>query len=457
MNIQDVNFGVKLNGLKHAVVKKMLSPWKKYRSFLHESQWWSENDLLLYQQEALKEIIEPAFQHVPYYRSAMQIFNVKPGDIRSLQDLSLMPFIDKAMVRKHPEQFTSSKSVAPFLYKCHTSGTTGTPLTIYRDVRNIGFEYAMLCRQRQWAGISEGDRTATLKGELLPPRNLTENKFWIWNGAENKLVMSSYHISAQTFRNYIDALAGYKVVALDGYPSSIYALATFMLDRNLVLPMQAILTSSETLFPEHKKIIEQAFVCRVFDYYGMAERIAAIHTCEHGTYHIIPEYSIVELVRSSLAGDGFFEIVGTALNNHAMPLIRYRVGDVAEAMNAKCPCGRHYPVIKALVGRTDDSIITPNGKIIGRLDHIFKGAHHLRQAQIYQPELDRVIVRVVADETFSKRDGDSVLEKLYHRLGDGIRLEIEQVSYIPRTACGKMKSVISQVSTWETHSMAEQS
>ncbi|MBN1478928.1 phenylacetate--CoA ligase family protein [candidate division KSB1 bacterium] len=457
MKVQDINIGVKLNGFKHIFVKKRLSPWKKYNRFLSDSQWWSKGDLLDYQQQAFKRLIERVYEHVPYYRGAMQIFNVKPDDIRSLQDLSLMPFVEKEMVRRNPGQFLSTKSFAPVLYKCHTSGTTGTPLTLYRDLRNIGFEYAMLSRQRQWAGLSEGDRYATLKGELLPVRSLAAKKFCAWNGAENKLVMSSYHISAQTFREYVHALTRYKVVALDGYPSSIYALAAFMLDRGMVLPMKAILTSSETLVPEHKKIIEQAFACRVFDYYGMAERIAAIHTCEHGSYHIVPEYSIVELVRSSQVGDGFFEIVGTALNNNAMPLIRYRVGDIAETLDKACPCGRHYPVLKGIVGRTDDSIITPNGKIIGRLDHIYKGTHHLRQAQIYQPEQDRVIVRIVADEAFSERDGDIVLEKLYHRLGDGIRLEIERVPYITRTPRGKIKSVISEVAAWNDHPLIERS
>ena len=87
--------------------------------------------------------------------------------------------------------------------------------------------------------------------------------------------------------------------------------------------MKAILTSSETLVPEQKMVIEQAFMCKVFDYYGMAERAAAIHTCEHGSYHIVPEYSIVEFVRNGTLEDGYYEIVGTSLNNNAMPLIRY--------------------------------------------------------------------------------------------------------------------------------------
>jgi phenylacetate-CoA ligase len=444
LKIKDFNLGTRLNGLKHAFVKKALSPWKKYAAFLDESQWWSANDLQRYQENELQRIIQLANKNVPYYRGAMQVFGVKPKNIQSLADLALMPFVEKETLRKHATDFLSRKSLSPALYKCHTSGTTGTPLTLYRDLRNIGFEYAMLRRQRLWAGLDDSDRYATLKGELLPESRINQFKYWQMNSAEHKLVLSSYHISEKTAERYVEALHNYQPVAIDGYPSSIYTLAKMMLQRGLTFPMKAILTSSETLAPEQKAIIETVFQCRVFDYYGMAERIAAIHTCEHGSYHVVPEYSIVEFIRNPLF-DGYFEIVGTSLNNNAMPLIRYRVGDIAELSKETCACGRHYPVIKSIVGRTDDSIITPSGKVVGRLDHIFKGINNLVQAQIYQPRQDKIILRVVPDSSFSKSDGEVVLEKLYHRVGDGIQFEIERVPEIGRTPRGKIKSVVSDV------------
>lgn len=442
--IKDLNLGTSLNGVKHAFIKQILSPWKKYAAFLDESQWWSDNELGDYQEQELHRIIHLAHAHVPYYRGAMEVFQVKPKNIRTRADLDQMPFVEKSVLRTRATDFLSTKCVSPALYKCHTSGTTGTPLTLYRDLRNVGFEYAMLRRQRLWAGIQDGDRYATLKGEILPERRLEQHKYWQMNTAEQKLVMSSFHISEHTVMRYVDALDTFQPVAIDGYPSSIYTLAKMMLQRDIVFPMRAILTSSETLVPEQKNVIETAFQCRVFDYYGMAERIAAIHTCDHGRYHVVPEYSIVEFIRNP-AFEGFYEIVGTSLNNNAMPLIRYRVGDIAEKIEEPCVCGRAYPVIKGIVGRTDDSIITPSGKVIGRLDHIFKGVDNLVQAQLYQPQQDKIILRVVPDVSFSQRDGDIVLEKLYHRVGDGIQFEIEKVSDIARTSRGKMKSVVSDV------------
>jgi phenylacetate-CoA ligase len=445
INIKDVNMGVTMNGFKQALVKRVFSPSRKYSRFLSASQWWTKSDLQACQLEQLQSVVKTAYRHVPYYRGTMQVFNVQPEDIRSLDDISLMPFVEKDMLRCRGQDFLSTKAALPALYKCHTSGTTGTPLTLYRDLRNIGFEYAMLSRQRRWAGLMPGERYATLKGELIAGRNVSRGQYWSFNMAENKLVMSSYHLSEATFERYVDALSKYRVEAIDGYPSSVYALAKFMIERDIRLPLKAVLTSSETLVAEQKIIIEAAFNCRVYDYYGMAERIAAVHTCEHGSYHVVPEYSLVEFLRTSSLADPYYEIVGTAFTNHAMPLIRYRIGDVAEVSHEKCSCGREYPVINGIVGRTDDYVVTPSGKMVGRLDHIFKGAHNLIQAQIYQPERNRIVLRIVPDHSFTKHDGDAILEKLNHRLGEEMNFEIENVSFIPRTSRGKIQSVISDV------------
>jgi len=445
INIKDMNMGTTVNGIKHALVKRVLSPSRKYSQLLRRSQWWSQKDLQEYQLQQLKRVVKSAYQHVPYYRGAMQVFNVKPDDIQSLDNLSLMPFVEKDIIRRRAKEFVSNKAAQYALYQCFTSGTTGTPLSIYRDLRNIGFEYAMLSRQRQWAGLEPGDRYATLKGEMFSNRNIKRGDFWSMNMAENKLIMSSYHLAEQTALRYIDALEKYRPVAIDGYPSSIYALAKFMLERDIIIPMKAILTSSETIVQEQKDVLEQAFNCRVFDYYGMAERVAAIHTCELGHYHVVPEYGIVEFMRNGRLAEEYFEIIGTSLNNDAMPLIRYRLGDIARVTNTSCECGRVYPVIDGIVGRTDDYIVTPDGKLVGRLDHIFKGARNLIQAQIYQPNRQKIVLRIVPDKTFTKKDGEKILQKLHDRVGEGIAFEIKHVSYIPRTRRGKIKSVISEV------------
>jgi len=440
-----MNLGTTINGFRNILIKRILSPYARYKEFLQESQWWSEQQLAEYQIEQLQTTVKNAYVSVPYYRGALDIYDIRPENICSLSDIVNLPILEKEYVRRYHGEMVSRAQIFPVLYKCHTSGTTGKPLTLYRDLRNVGFEQAILARQWQWAGLGGKDRYATLKGEVTSPTRIAQRQYWEFSKAENKLIMSSYHLSAKTMDHYLAALRKYKILGIEGYPSSVYALARFLLERDQQLPMKAILTTSETLTQKQKSAIEKAFACRVFDYYGMAERVAAIHTCEHGRYHLVPEYSLVEFIKTDRLGDGCFEVVGTSLNNRAMPLIRYRVGDIVKPGNEQCPCGRAYPVIKSIIGRRDDYIVTPSGKLVGRLDHIFKGVQHLLEAQLYQPDRERVVLRIVADKDYRRKDGQEILEKLQQRLGEEMLLEIENVASIPRNGRGKFKAVVSNV------------
>ncbi len=444
-NLTSLNLGTTLNGVRNILVKRLLSPYARYKEFLQESQWWSEKQLADYQIEQLQRTVKHAYANVPYYRGALEIYDIRPESISSLNDIIDLPVLEKEQVRRHHAEMVSRAEIFPVLYKCHTSGTTGKPLTLYRDLRNVGFERAILARQWQWAGLQPKDRYATLKGEITSPAKIARKEYWELSFAENKLIMSSYHLSAKTMDHYLAALRKYRILGIEGYPSSVYALARFLLERDQQLPMKAILTTSETLTQKQKSAIEKAFACRVFDYYGMAERVAAIHTCEHGRYHLVPEYSLVELIKTDRLGDGCLEVVGTTFNNRAMPLIRYRVGDIVRPGNERCPCGRAYPVIKSIIGRKDDYIVTPSGKLVGRLDHIFKGVQHLVEAQLYQPDKERVVLRIVADKDYRRKDGQEILEKLQQRLGEEMLLEIESVASIPRNGRGKFKAVVSRV------------
>ncbi len=439
-----LHFGIRTNGFRHTLVKRVLSPWRNYQQFLAASQWWSTEKLGVYQIQRLQTMLYIANRYTPWYRQIFHAHNIKPESINAIADLTCIPVLEKEDIRCNHQLMASRNNIAPFLYRCYTSGTTGKPLTLYRDLHNIGFEHALLMRQLAWAGISPRDRVAILKGEALPQRLTGKNIFHIYSPADNRLVLSSFHISSSNITHYLHALQHYQPAALDGYPSSIYALAKFLSEQHLHFAVKAVLTSSETLLPQQKQLIEKVFQCRVYDYYGMAERVAAIHTCERGNYHIIPEYGIIELQK---AGQGYHEIIATALTNRAMPLLRYRVGDLVQVQaNApSCECGRAYPVVERIVGRADDYIVTPAGNLVGRLDHIFKGSSNIIGAQVYQPDFSHIVLRIVRDKNYVEQDGQLILNRLRARVNDGIQFEIEYINDLPRGGRGKFKAVVSDV------------
>jgi phenylacetate-CoA ligase len=137
-----------------------------------------------------------------------------------------------------------------------------------------------------------------------------------------------------------------------------------------------------------------------------------------------------------------------------MPLIRYRVGDRgALDPDTQCECRRTLPILKSLEGRTDDVVITPDGRRVGRLDPVFKAELHIREAQIIQDALDHVLVRYVPDAGFSAESARQIVARLRDRLG-AVRITIEPVDAIPRGANGKFRAVVRHLSKEEMHNAA---
>jgi phenylacetate-CoA ligase len=178
---------------------------------------------------------------------------------------------------------------------------------------------------------------------------------------------------------------------------------------------------------------------RVFDWYGQAERVAAIGTCEAGSYHVLTDYGGVEL----LAGeDGFFELVGTTLNNPALPLQRYRTGDRVVAGEARpCPCGRVFPTVLAVIGRQERSVVLPDGRIITRLDRVFQGHdRHLIESQVLYGSDGRFRLRIVATPGFTALDEAALVAAFLLRV-PGVEVLVERVPAIPRGPNGKFEFI----------------
>jgi phenylacetate-CoA ligase len=256
-------------------------------------------------------------------------------------------------------------------------------------------------------------------------------------------------MSPDNLAGYAEALERLGPRAVYGYPTAIYLMALWLREQgNDRIRPAAVFTASETLLPHYREVIEAAFGCPVLDWYGATEFIANITQCEQGSYHIKHEYGVVELVDETgrpVPADEPGLLVGTGLNNHAMPLFRYQVGDLAVAGRGSCPCGRAGRLIESIVGRTEDVVVTPEGRYITRLDFIFKAIDTVREAQLVQERVDELRVRVVAEPGFGSGDEAAIVRALQGRLGDRMDIRVERVAAIPRLPSGKFRYVISKV------------
>jgi phenylacetate-CoA ligase len=357
--------------------------------------------------------------------------------------------LTKQDVRLYPERLVRPRRRGAWIRTTiKTSGTSGSPLTIVQGVANLVREEGFVYRQLRWIGYRHGQRRAWIRGDIVCPDRPLDGRYWCRDWVGNMLMMSSYHLSNESIGRYIEALERFDPVVIHAYPSSVAALAAWLNAagrRYRGAALRGVMTSSETLEPAVRAAVELAFGVRVFDWYGQAERVAAIGTCEHGRYHVLTDYSGVALLERA---DGRAEIVGTSLNNAAMPLVRYRTGDtVVTGDDGPCPCGRVFPTVRAVAGRQEAIVTLPDGRIIARLDRVFQGHdRHLVEAQVLYRGNAEFVLRVVATEGFGDADARALTEKFLQRV-PGVKVRVERVDAIARGPNGKFEFVATTKTT----------
>jgi phenylacetate-CoA ligase len=401
---------------------------------------WSSERWETWTQERIAHALHQAATRVPFYRDYWRQRRLQ-GDRASWELLENWPLLEKDSVRRNPEAFLVDGSDTRRMFREHTSGTTGTPVVIWRTRQSLERLYAIAdTRTHGWEAIPHDVRWVRVGGQLVTPVRQRRPPFWVWNAAMRQLYLSSYHLAPDLIPYYLDAMAQYRVTYLAGYPSSIFALAqeAVRLGRD-DLPMLAVHTNAEPLLPIQREVIAKAFRCPVRETYGMAESVAGASECSAGRLHQWPEFGHIEVLP-----DG--ELVCTGLLNPEMPLIRYRVGDrgTKSAADGPCSCGRGLPLMGTIDGRRDDVLVTKDGRLVGRLDPVFKGTNAIREAQIIQETLDEIRVLVSPAPGFSKTDEMELVENLLDRLGD-VRVTVNLVEAVPRTSNGKVRAVICKV------------
>lgn len=411
-----------------------------------DREGWGADRWRTWQDERLAHQLRSARDHVPAYRDLV----VPPGS--ALDGLASLPLLEKARLRDDPASFVRDDAPRG-LVREHTSGTTATPLSLVISRPDYRRWYALAeARWRRWYGVSASDRWAIVGGQPVVPPGATDPPYWVWNAGLRQLYLSSYHVAPHTARAYVDALDGHRVTYVLGYPSALHALAQACRENDVrPRPLRVAVANAEPVLDHQREAIQDVFGCPVRETYGMAEYVAAASECDRGRLHLWPEVGVLEVLDhgsdTAVAPGDTGRLVATGLLNTTMPLIRYLVGDagsVAPPDDAPCGCGRTLPVLTGVEGRSDDLVRTPDGRLVGRLDPVFKGDLPIRGAQIVQEELDRFRVLVVTAPGWGPVAAESIRRRLRDRVGD-VRVDVEEVDVLPTGANGKFRAVVSRV------------
>jgi len=267
----------------------------------------------------------------------------------------------------------------------------------------------------------------------------------------NHLFCSSWHLSGQNLKAYFEKFKSFKPAAVEGYPSTMYVLARYLLANGQTFPLRAAFTSSETLMPHHREAIEKAFECRLFDFYGMAERVVFATECDrHDAKHLNIDFGVIEVLdrdKKPAEPGQMGRITATTLHNFGMPLIRYQTSDVTALRAAPCACGRGFPLMENIATKDEDIVTTLDGRYIS--SSILNAlTHHLttiEEHQIIQEDVVHVKMMIVRRPDYSDDDNKFLLDGLKRILGEEMKVELAFVDQIPRTSAGKFRWVISKV------------
>jgi len=394
----------------------------------------------------LRATIRYAVQHVPFYRRLFAEKKISPDDICSLNDLSCLPILDKATVQRNLNDIRSDELNKIPHSIVHTSGTTGAGLIFPMSLVAEQEQWAIWWRYRSRFGIDKQIWYGHFYGKSIVPLEQKKPPFWRINIPGRQILFSAYHMSTENLPYYIEALNRKRPPWIQGYPSLLAILASYILENDLKLDYQPdiITIGAESLLPHQKAIIEKAFGTSCRQHYGMTEGVANISECPCGNLHVDEDYAYVEF---QPINNNFYRIIGTNFTNKAFPLIRYDTGDVAELWDEKytCNCGRSGRLVKNIDGRIEDYIVTPDGRRVGRADHIFKDMINIKECQIYQDNQQKIEFRIVRGMHYNDNDERILIQETRKRLGLQIEISISYVDTIERSNTGKLRFVISKI------------
>lgn len=329
----------------------------------------------------------------------------------------------------------------------HTGGTTGKSLIVYNRPKDMQKRMATLDYFKMKHGFKNMKmKRATFMGKHIVPPGQKKKKFWRYNAAIKQMVYSSFHITEENIPHYLESLNKFKPAAIDGFVSSIYDIASYILRKNISVDfdLKAVFPTSETVTPEHRQVIEKAFNTKVRDQYASSEGAPFVWECEKGNYHYDITTGVIENMEDSN------EILVTSFTTYGTPLIRYKIGDkmIFEDWDKSCGCGFNSPLVKSIEGRVADFLYTTEGARVnlGNIANIFKNMPNIIvKSQLVQNSLNHMLVKLVLEKEFEDKYRQMLVDEIKHKFGTDMKIDFEIVDEIDRESSGKYKLVKNNV------------
>lgn len=417
------------------------------RRYLEKTQWLKRKDLEKLRLKKLRALIKHAYDDVPHYHEAFREGGVKPADVKSFRDLERLPVLRKSMIRKNIDRMIARNVSQDDMVLRYTTGTTASPMRLYRGKFDVSWGLGAELRGYSWAGYEVGDKLGLIWNYHIE----RFNSFWF--SLERLFgryrVLHVRELSERSMGLFADKLLAFRPDFIRGHAGSTNIFATFLLKNGIdrIRP-RAVLTSCETLWPRYRRTIEKVFGCRVYNYYGSCEMSHIAAECgHHEGLHVFDENVGLEVVddEGQVADGEDGRLLLTNLHNYAMPFIRYEIGDSGRVLGDECSCGRGLTLF-SLQGRTNEHFVCSDGSftLLCDLQRVFDELP-IQDFQVVQEDLDNLVARIAPMPSYTEKHTSFILKHI--TLVGKAKVRVELVDKILPGKTGKVSHLVSKIAT----------
>jgi phenylacetate-CoA ligase len=424
---------------------------QRYLAELQKYEFAAAEDVQAAQWQRVRALIEHAARHVPYYRKLFAEHGIRPQGIQSPGDYLRIPVLPKATLQTRVQELIAENRDKSEGQANASGGSTGKPVQFFQDAEYWNRAYASLWFVESWWGIRPGDRTASLWGadRDIPDQSWKERLF---GAIAQTRVCNAFALTGPQMEAFAKMLARWRPRHIIGYASAIEIFARFLLERpEFRIRPAAVKTTADVLGDESRRLIEAALGCPVYNFYGSREiNNLAVECPARRGLHVNALTRYIEIVDDAgnpqpphHAG----RILLTDLTNRFMPLLRYEIEDIGSWAGESCSCGRPFPLLERVWGRSSDFIVTPEGKLIHSVffTHLFYDMPEVALFQINQRQLHEVDVLLVLRPGTNGYPAELLRLRLNKAFGPEMRITVQVVSEIKRPPSGKHRFTVSSV------------
>ena len=436
--------GVEWPGLPTAAAASLLAlQWQ-----LERSQWWSPERLLEHQFRQIRALAGHAVANVPYYRDTLRTAGVARAEELTPESFRRWPLLPKSLVRENESRLRALRYPREHgaLMQNYTTGSTGTPLRVFHTEVAQLFAHALVVREHL---LHERDLSAKFGAIRFDAESATQAG-WGLMATVFATGPACINSTATDLDALLDWLCEARPAYLLAYPTLLRALVARSRQTGKAPEgLLQILSYGEMLPADLRTLARECWGVTVVDSYSCHELANVAAQCpQHDHYLVHAENVYVEVLRDDgepCAPGETGRVVATPLHNFAMPLMRYEIGDYAEA-GERCPGGRGLPVLNRVVGRVRNMLRDPEGRMrwprLGLAQWSWDLAA-IRQFRLVQHSVHEIEALLVLERELTESEQEKLSAMLRERLGYPFEIRITRVPAIERRRGEKYEEFVS--------------